>query len=187
MTAAFSPNPTPKGWPSQKKSASATPNNVISFAQARQRKRKPSPPPKSDPQPKTIVKIFPAQPVQPWWLKSLTTVQALCSLTTALLVSTSLGLYGVTVYNDSVWSKEYQALERLRRQDQQFRAANEVLKNQIAKDAENPRNGSTGEKPMDTMIFIEPASLRPELPSEPAPYLDLGARSGLDQNRPIGY
>jgi hypothetical protein len=187
MTAAFSPDPTPKGWPSQKNSGSATSSKVISFAQARQRKRGTPLVPKSDPEPQTVVKIFPTQPLKPWWLKSLMTVQTLSSITTVLFVSTGLGLYGVSVYNDSIWSKEYQTLERLRRQDQQFRAANEVLKNQIAKDAENPKSGSKGDKPMDNMIFIEPASLRPELPSEPAPYLDLGARSGMSDNQPIGY
>jgi hypothetical protein len=62
-----------------------------------------------------------------------------------------------------------------------------VLKNQIAKDAENPKASSTAEKPMDTMIFLEPAPLRPEVASEPAPYLDLGARSGSGSHRPIGY
>ncbi|MGB3405330.1 MAG: hypothetical protein WBA77_21780 [Microcoleaceae cyanobacterium] len=187
MTAAFSPDPTPKRRPSQNSSGSTTSSKVISLAQARLRKQGEPRIPQSDPEPQTVVKIFPAEGVKPWWLKSLMTVQTVCSIATVLFVSTGLGLYGVTVYNDSIWSKEYQTLERLRRQDHQFRAANEVLKNQIAKDAENPRNRSKGDKPMDNMIFMQPASLRPELPSEPAPYLDLGARSGFGDDQPIGY
>lgn len=189
MTAAFSPNPTPKRRlsPSRQTRVATKSNNVISFAQARQRKKATTEANSCEPEAETVVKIFPEQGVKPWWLKSLMSVQTLCSVTTVLLVSTSLGLYGVTVYNDSIWSQEYQTLERLRRQDQQFRAANEILKNQIAKDAENPKAGATGEKPMDTMIFIEPAPLRSEAASEPAPYLDLGERSSFDYDRPIGY
>lgn len=187
MTAAFSSNPNPKRRPPQQTPSSANSNKVISFAQARQRKRTKTQATASHHQTETVVQIFPEQQVKPWWLKSLSAVQTVCSVTTAVLVTTSLAFYGVTVYNDSIWSKEYQTLERLRRQDHQFRAANEVLKNQIAKDAENPKASSTAQKPMDTMIFIEPAPLRPEVASEPAPYLDLGARSGSGQHRPIGY
>ncbi len=189
MTAAFSSNPNPKRRPSQKTPGSPTPNNVISFAQAKQRKKATTQPTSTstDRQADTVVKIVPEPLVKPWWLKSVSAVQTLCSVTTAVFVSSSLAFYGVTVYNDSIWSQEYQTLERLRRQDHQFRAANEVLKNQIAKDAENPKAGPTQQKPMDTMIFIEPAPLRPEVPSEPAPYLDLGERSGSAHQRPIGY
>jgi hypothetical protein len=187
MTAAFSSNPNSKRRPPQQTPGAATPNNVISLAQARQRKRGIAPSTPTPAEAETVVQIFPEKLVKPWWLKSLTVAQNLCSISTAVLVTTSLALYGMTVYNESIWSKEYQTLERLRRQDQQFRAANEVLKNQIAKDAENPKASSTVKKPMDTMIFLKPAPLRPEVPSEPAPYLDLGARSGGGDHRSIGY
>jgi hypothetical protein len=187
MKAAFPSHPSSKRRLPQQRSASASSDNVISLAQARQRKRGSHQFTPASPSAETVVAIFPDKLVKPWWLKSLTTVQTVCSISTAVLVSTSLALYGMTVYNDSIWSKEYQTLERLRRQDQQFRAANEVLKNQIAKDAENPKASSNTEKPMDTMIFVKPAPLRPEVPSEPAPYLDLGARSGMSDHRPIGY
>ncbi len=182
MTPAFrSPNSDPRKRSDQTQPV-ATPNNVISLQQVRQRKQLQTQRTQPRPPSETVVELSPRQPAQPLWIKSLMVVQNFCSVTTGLLVGTTLALYGMSVYTESIWSQEYQTLERFRRQEHQFRAANELLKHQIVQDADNPKASST----MDTMIFLQPALPRPEVPPEPAPYLDLGSRSG-SVDRPIGY
>jgi hypothetical protein len=58
-----------------------------------------------------------------------------------MLLGGALSLYGLTVYGEQRWSQDYQKLETLRLQEQQLSAASEVLKHQLAKEAQNPETG----------------------------------------------
>lgn len=77
----------------------------------------------------------------PFWLRSLLKAQSIFSLVTLLLVVGALGIYGSTVYYQQQWGVSYRKLENLRRQERQLTAANETLKKELAREAEDPANG----------------------------------------------
>lgn len=92
----------------------------------------------------------------PAWLAQLTTWQRISSAIAFLLVSATLTVYGGTVYTQQLWSREYKRLENLQRQERQLTAADEVLKNQLANQAEQPNNGLVSPDPHST-LFLESA------------------------------
>ncbi|MGL5081635.1 MAG: hypothetical protein ACRC8A_09115 [Microcoleaceae cyanobacterium] len=126
-------------------------------------------------------------PGQPAWLRSLTLFQFLSSGVAGLLVGVTLVAYGMTVYMESLWTKEYQTLEELRTEEQQLRAAGEVLKHKIAQEADQPNTGLVPRQPIN-MIFLRPAPLRPETNLTPVPTLepDLQIPVALPE-KPLAY
>lgn len=113
----------------------------------------------------SVVKVLPNPQWQPLWLRSLVGVQQASTVALVLLLGTALSVYGLTVYGEQRWTVEYQKLETLRRSEQQLNAASEVLKHQLAKDAENPSTGLAPQKPAET-IFLAP------LPENRSPMAD---------------
>ncbi|MDP8934235.1 MAG: hypothetical protein M3N42_08835, partial [Cyanobacteriota bacterium] len=89
------------------------------------------------------------------------------------------------VYGEQRWSQDYQKLETLRLQEQQLSAASEVLKHQLAKEAQNPETGLTPQNPGDT-IFLQPA---PEIrsPLVAAPNSEPALKNGGGVETPLGY
>ena len=104
----------------------------------------------------SVLKVLPNSRFQPAWLRSLVQVQRASSVAVMLLLGGALSLYGLTVYSEQRWSQEYQKLETLRLREQQLSAASEVLKHQLAKEAENPETGLASQKPGE-IIFLQPA------------------------------
>lgn len=106
------------------------------------------------------VKRLPNNRQLPLWLRSLIGVQRSLSILTGTLSIAVLSVYGQTVYSQQLWSQEYRKLENLQRNERQLTAASEVLKNQIAQQAETSRAGLVPSNPANT-IFLQPAPQRP--------------------------
>lgn len=134
----------------------------------------------------SVLKVLPNSRFQPAWLRSLLQVQRASSVAVILILGGALSLYGLTVYSEQRWSQEYQKLENLRLREQQLSAASEVLKHQLAKEAENPETGLASQKPGE-MIFLEPAPVgrSPQAATLPSPESSL-QRQGVAET-PLGY
>lgn len=104
----------------------------------------------------------------PLWLRSLIGVQRSLSILTGTLSIAVLSVYGQTVYSQQLWSQEYRKLENLQRNERQLTTASEVLKNQIAQQAETSRAGLVPSNPANT-IFLQPAPERPAPVAMPIP------------------
>ncbi|WP_293355860.1 MULTISPECIES: hypothetical protein [unclassified Microcoleus] len=194
MTAAIrSPDSPRRSRSTGKATTDATKSKVTSIARARRAKTGPELPnyspadEQAKPRPQaSVLKVMPDRQSHPMWLQSLLRVERASSAALVLLLGGALTLYGLTVYGEQRWSQEYQKLETLRRGEQQLSAASEVLKHQLAKEAENPETGLAVQKPGDT-IFLRPA---PEnrSPGAAAPNSEepaLQKRSGGET--PLGY
>lgn len=129
--------------------------------------------------PKQPVEKFPKPKLLPPWLRSLQKLERNSSILTLLLITLALVAYGWTVYTQQQWTKQYRRLESLQRQEREMRATNEILKNQLATDAEK-----AGLQPPDPakIVFIQPAPQRPPQVT-PAIPPNLEPKSKI----PIGY
>ena len=129
------------------------------------------------------VKILSQRESIPTWLRAFIALQRYSSVATLILVSGVLVVYGSTVYTQQLWSREYRKLAQYQRQERQLTAAGEILKNQLANQAENPDTGLVLPSP-DSNLFLEasPSRLAPETktPLSPTPNPKLTPR-------PIGY
>jgi hypothetical protein len=105
------------------------------------------------------VENLPSAPITPVWLRSLLMVQRGSSVVTFCLITATLAVYAWTVYTQQTWAREYSKLENLQRNERQITAANEVLKNQLAQQAERPGTGLVPPTP-DKTIFLPPAPQR---------------------------
>ncbi len=164
---------------------------VTSIARARRAKTGPvlpDYPASAEVQPRAavpVLKVLPDPQQQPAWLRSLLRVQRASSAAAFLLVGGTLTLYALTVYGQQQWNQEYQKLETLRLREQQLSAASEVMKNQLAIEAENPQTGLAPQNPAD-LIFLEraPESRSPQAAGVPNP-------DPASENRavetPLGY
>lgn len=126
------------------------------------------------------VEKLPSQQSLPLWLRSLLFLQRGSNIASFCLISATLALYGWTVYTQQLWSQEYRKLEKLQRHERLLTSTNEVIKNQLAKQAERPDTGLVAPNPAN-MLFLPPAPQRPpkEAPSatsdpKPAPNMPLG-------------
>ena len=127
------------------------------------------------------VPILPSSQSAPFWLQQLCRLQRQSTVLTFLLVTATLGLYGWTVYCQQLWSQSYHKLVILQRDERQLTTTSEVLKNQMALQAEQPNTGLVPSSPTQA-IFLQPA------PQLPAPI----ARAGILGNKvadqtPMGY
>ena len=131
----------------------------------------------------SVVKVLPDRQWQPLWLRSLVGVQQASTVAVVLLLGTALSVYGLTVYGEQRWNDEYQTL---RRSEQQLNAASEVLKHQLAKEAENPSTGLAPQKPAET-IFLAPVpeTRSPNPDAVPNSQPALRDRSAVET--PLGY
>ena len=193
MTAAIRSPDSPRSRSTRKPAAGPAKSKVTSIARARRAKTGPVLPnysPANDEQAQvrqsaSVLKVMPARQQQPVWLRSLLQAQRASSVVAVMLLGGALSLYGLTVYGEQRWSQDYQKLETLRLQEQQLSAASEVLKHQLAKEAQNPETGLAPQKPADT-IFLSPV---PEnrspvvIPNSEEPALK--HRSGVET--PLGY
>lgn len=193
MTVALKSAPSPQRKPPRPVRLPSTESKVIPLDQIRRKRigQTVSPFPIATPPPsvETAVKVVQALPKgqpQPLWLQSLSVLQRLSSVATTLLIGSTLAVYGLTVYGESSWTKEYPKLEQLRRQEQQLRAAQEALKNNIAIDANETTTGLVVPQPGD-MIYIEPAPPRPEKSPAPIPTLKLDSNANYVGAKPLGY
>ncbi len=118
---------------------------------------------------------------KPLWLKLLLRVQQGSSIVTLLLIVGVLATYGWTVYIQQQWGKAYDSLEALKKRERQLVSANELLKNQMAEQAENPTTGLLLPDPSNA-IFLTPAPQRSEVQPKSSPSPEKSF-----PNRPLGY
>lgn len=134
----------------------------------------------------SVVKVLPNPRWQPLWLRSLVGVQQASTVGVVLLLGTALSLYGLTVYGEQRWNVEYQKLETLRRSEQQLNAASEVLKHQLATEAQNPDTGLAPQKPAET-IFLAPVPESRSHLAAPVPNSESALKHRGDVETPLGY
>ncbi len=113
----------------------------------------PVPPPKSQGQ----IPVMSPQNSPPFWLLRLCKVQRYSSVTTFLLVTATLFVYGWTVYSQQRWSQAYRQLQHLQLQERQLTTTNEMLKNQMAVQAGRPGTSLVSPSP-STAIFLQTPS-----------------------------
>ncbi|MEG4307407.1 hypothetical protein [Microcoleus sp. D3_18a_C4] len=192
MTAAIRSPDSPRSRSTRKPAAGPAKSKVTSIAKARRAKTGPVLPnysPANDEQAMarssaSVLKVLPNRQQQPVWLRSLLQAQRASSVVAVMLLGGALSLYGLTVYGEQRWSQDYQKLETLRLQEQQLSAASEVLKHQLAKEAQNPETGLAPQNPGNT-IFLQPA---PETRSPvAAPNSEPALKKGGGVETPLGY
>lgn len=118
--------------------------------------------------------------VLPLWFRCLVVMHRTSAIAAFVMVVAVLGAYGWTVYSQQLWGRTYDRLEHLRRNERQLTANNELLKNQLAHQAERPESGFVPQSPNNT-IFLTPAPQRQPLAAPPEPKMP-GATS-----MPLGY
>ncbi|MEB3311138.1 MAG: hypothetical protein VKJ02_12980 [Snowella sp.] len=140
----------PKQFPPKLTSASqkapATPQRIASTRRMRSQKPSSAPP------------IHLPQNPLPTGLQFLLRFQQATSVMTFGLVGVALAVYALSVYTPRTWSHEYKKLRSLQNNERQLVATNEILKNQLAQQAEKPNSGFVRPNP-NYNIF---------LPSSPA-------------------
>ncbi len=115
------------------------------------------------------------------WVSLLVWLQRSSNVVTLALTAVALITYGWTVYSQERWGRSFEELESLKKQERQLVSTNEVLKNQMAEQAENPRAGLLLPDPSNA-IFLTPAPQRPPVkPKPPVPVVE------SDPIRPLGY
>ncbi len=87
----------------------------------------------------------------PVWLRLLKRLERTSTLTTFLLGIGVLAIYSFTVYLQQRWSDAYADLQSLHRKERGLTAAIASLKEQLAKDAENPNAGLVPQRPNNTI------------------------------------
>jgi hypothetical protein len=104
-------------------------------------------------------------PVQelPTALQVLSQLQRATTVVTLGLVTVALGVYGWTVYTPMQWSREYTKLKTLQQTERQLLANTESIKNQLARQAEQPQSGLVKVSPQQN-IFL-PATMIPPPPA----------------------
>jgi hypothetical protein len=120
--------------------------------------------------------------------RAIISVAKVSSILSFIIVSSTLAVYGGTIHGQMKWTEKYQRLEKLRRNEQQLSIANELLKNQIAQQAESvDTDADTTSQNNVRRIFLEPAPSRPAPVISPAPDVIPVSPSPTSINRPIGY
>lgn len=89
----------------------------------------------------------------PAWFKRLSKLQKRFGAATLLLMGGMLLVYGATVYTQQKWSQEYRKLENLQRYERQLITTNELLKNQMATEAETPATGLVAPNPSEAIVL----------------------------------
>ena len=97
----------------------------------------------------------------PSWLLRLCALQRRSCVVTFLLVATLVTIYGSTAYSQQRWSQEYRKLVNLQSDERHLTTTNEVLKNQMALQAEQPATELVPLNPA-AAIFLPSAPQRPD-------------------------
>lgn len=132
------------------------------------------------------VPILPSAKPVPLWLLRLCSLQRRSFVVTFLLMVGMLSVYSWTVYSQQKWTQAHRQLENLQRNERQLTTTTEVLKNQMAQEAEQPATGLIPSE-SSTTIFMPPASPR----STPANQSMIAANSPAIKTNltpmPLGY
>lgn len=134
--------------------------------------------------PRSRVRRLPAPQPTPLWLRALLVAQQGSAIAAWTLVGSVLVLYGWTVYAQQAWSQVYRKLDHLQQNEQQIVAANEMLKDYMAEQAEGSGSGLVPAKPPSN-IFLERAPQRPA--PKPGVSVEANPQTTADLPKPLGY
>jgi hypothetical protein len=131
------------------------------------------------------VRQLPVQTPLPSGLRLLMFFQKSSLALTFVLVTAALFVYSTTMYTQQLWSKEYSKLKHMQRSERQMLTANEILKNQIIRQAEQPGAGLVP-KGSENTIYLTPAPDRPAPPPQVPPTFNK-AEGSVSKSAPLGY
>lgn len=115
------------------------------------------------------------------WLRLLIQLQRGSVIVTFVLVTAALVVYGSTIYMQQHWSKGYNKLKTMQRNERTMIAAGELMKNQLIQQAEQPGSGLVPRTAAHTVV-IEPQP--PRAPVTMNPVLKVAPPSN---SAPLGY
>ncbi|WP_009632785.1 hypothetical protein [Synechocystis sp. PCC 7509] len=126
------------------------------------------------PRSRSVPTSLKSRPVPIWFLR-LRFWQRRSSLITLMLIGGTLLTYSFTVYLQQQWAREFRKLESLQRHERQLTTTNEVLKNQLATQAEQPSTGLVPPNPADAIILKTSSPITGDRPSlqPPSPKIDI--------------
>ena len=131
------------------------------------------------------VPLLPSAKLTPLWLLRLCSLQRYSFIVTFLLMVGMLSIYAWTVYSQQKWTQAHRQLETLQRNERQLTTTNEVLKNQLAQEAEQPATGLVPSESASA-IFLSPTPQR-----SPANQAVIATTSSTSKNKltpmPVGY
>ena len=121
----------------------------------------------------------------PLWLLRLSSLQRRSHMVTFLLMVGMHAVYSWTVYSQQMWSQGYHKLGTLQRDERQLTTTNEVLKNQMALQAEQLHTDLIPSNPTEA-VFLKSA------PQRPSPVTTSVSAAKPTQNKqltplPLGY
>lgn len=122
----------------------------------------------------------------PLWLLRLYTLQRPSSAVMFLLVTGMLTVYSLTVNSEKIWSQSQSKLEILQRHERQLTTTNEVLKNKLAVQAQQPVTNLVPQNPTKA-IFLPPAPQRSDRAADSIFPATTGAQSKQPNPSPLGY
>lgn len=111
------------------------------------------------PQRQKVERLHSSRQLLPAWLQVLVVLQRGSDWITFFLIATTLTIYSWTVYTQQQWAQEYRKLETLQRNERQLTTTNEVIKDQLAQQAERPATGLVNPSTANT-ILLPPAPER---------------------------
>jgi hypothetical protein len=91
---------------------------------------------------------------QPIWLRGLFLLKTSSSIFCLLMITTMFVFYGVTVYAPQGWTREYQKLKALQKNERQITSTNEIIKDQLAEQAVKQETGLVNPDPTKPAIFL---------------------------------
>ncbi|BBA79835.1 hypothetical protein RGRSB_1401 [cyanobacterium endosymbiont of Rhopalodia gibberula] len=95
-----------------------------------------------------------------YYLQFLLLINKVSAIFAFCIVTLTLGVYGWTVRVPSLWSQEFRKLTKLQQEERYLVGANEVLKHQLAQQAQKPEVGLTQLHPKD-LIFLPDVKVIP--------------------------
>lgn len=113
------------------------------------------------------VSVVPTAKALPLWLQQLHSIHRYSSIAAFLLVAGVLGVYGLTVYTQELWSQSYSRLQKLQRDERQITTTNATLTHKMAEEAETQSAGLVSPTPART-IFLSPIPHKSEVVSPSA-------------------
>lgn len=136
------------------------------------------------------VSPLPAQPPLPRPIQRLKRLQRWSAIVAIVSISLAVLVYGQTVQLQNAWSMDYRKLQNLQRQERDLRVALEVLKDQVARQAEAADSTMQSPDPKQ-LIFLKPtgeAATTERSPNAPPAIPPVtGAERAATDPKPIGY
>ncbi len=143
----------------------------------------PTTPVQLDKQKVPSIPVMPNSESMPLWLLRLYTIHRHSSVMAFLLVTVTLVVYGWTVYSQQLWNQSFRKLQDLQHHERQLTTTNEVLKEKMAQEAQQPAAGLGSPTPKGT-IFLPTASVGPNPIS---PNTTPNSETQLQTANPVGY